>query len=100
MWNGSGELSCNHWRYNNRLLVRDKSLMRMVRITAVIFAVAATALMMMIVMICVHGMMPCQDVTGCIRSTSRHTMPSMERAAQQAYKQQYGGSSQHQGFIS
>ena len=58
MWNGSGELSCNYGRDKSRLLVRDKSLMRMVRITAVIFAVAATALVMMIITICIHDMMP------------------------------------------
>ncbi|NJD37745.1 MAG: hypothetical protein FIA89_05395 [Geobacter sp.] len=100
MWNGSGELSCNHWRYKNWLLVRGKCLMRMVRTTAVIFAVAATALMMVIVMTCVCGMMPCQDDTGSTLSTSRRSMPGMERAGKQADKQQYGGNSQHQGIIS
>jgi hypothetical protein len=100
MWNGSGELSCNYGRDKSRLLVRDKSLMRMVCIAAVIFAVAATALMMMIVMICVCGMMPCQDAAGSILYASRRSMPGMERAGKQADEQQYGGNSQHQGIIS
>lgn len=97
MWNGSGELSCDHGRYKSRLLVCGQRLEMGVMCTAVIFSVVATAIMM-IIMACVHGMMPRQDITGRRIYTSRLSMPCMESAGKQAYKQQYGSNSQHQWY--
>lgn len=58
MRNGCSELSYGCGRYKSRLLVGGKRLeMGVMRIAAVIFSVAGTALVV-IFMICIHGMMP------------------------------------------